>query len=70
MHRTHNFSAGPAALPTEVLQQASEEMLDYQSSGMSVMEMSHRSATLGSLGTGRGILGKQPERGAAHREGG
>ena len=45
MHRTHNFSAGPAALPTKVLQQASEEMLDYQSSGMSVMEMSHRSAT-------------------------
>ena len=45
MHRTHNFSAGPAALPTEVLQQASEEMLDYQGSGMSVMEMSHRSAT-------------------------
>ena len=44
MHRTHNFSAGPAALPTEVLQQAAEEMLDYQSSGMSVMEMSHRSS--------------------------
>ena len=42
MHRTHNFSAGPAALPTEVLQQAAEEMLDYQSSGLSVMEMSHR----------------------------
>ena len=30
MHRTHNFSAGPAALPTEVLQQAAEEMLDYR----------------------------------------
>ena len=44
MHRTHNFSAGPAALPTEVLQQAAEEMLDYQGSGMSVMEMSHRSS--------------------------
>ena len=45
MARTHNFSAGPAALPTEVLAQASAEMLDYQGSGMSVMEMSHRSKT-------------------------
>ena len=45
MARTHNFSAGPAALPTEVLAQASEEMLDYEGSGMSVMEMSHRSKT-------------------------
>ena len=44
MHRAYNFSAGPAALPTTVLQQAAEEMLDYQGSGMSVMEMSHRSA--------------------------
>ena len=43
VHRTHNFSAGPA-VATEVLQQAAEEMLDYQSSGMSVMEMSHRSS--------------------------
>ena len=45
MARTHNFSAGPAALPTDVLAQASEEMLDYEGSGMSVMEMSHRSKT-------------------------
>jgi phosphoserine aminotransferase len=42
MPRVHNFSAGPAMLPLEVLQQASEEMLDWQGSGMSVMEMSHR----------------------------
>lgn len=42
MARVFNFSAGPAALPEEVLQQASEEMLDWQGSGMSVMEMSHR----------------------------
>jgi phosphoserine aminotransferase len=42
MPRVHNFSAGPAMLPQEVLQQASEEMLDWQGSGMSVMEMSHR----------------------------
>jgi phosphoserine aminotransferase len=40
--RTHNFSAGPAALPTEVLEQAQREMLDYKGTGMSVMEMSHR----------------------------
>lgn len=37
-----NFSAGPSKLPTEVLQQAAAEMLDWQGSGMSVMEMSHR----------------------------
>ena len=42
MARVYNFSAGPAALPEEVLKQASEEMLDWQGSGMSVMEMSHR----------------------------
>jgi phosphoserine aminotransferase len=42
MPRVHNFSAGPAMLPQEVLQQAAQEMLDWQGSGMSVMEMSHR----------------------------
>jgi phosphoserine aminotransferase len=40
--RVYNFSAGPAVLPEEVLQRAREEMLDWQGSGMSVMEMSHR----------------------------
>ncbi len=40
--RAFNFSAGPSALPVEVLQQAAEEMLDWQGSGMGVMEMSHR----------------------------
>ncbi len=44
MTRAHNFAAGPAALPTEVLEQAQAEMLDFRGSGMSVMEMSHRSA--------------------------
>lgn len=44
MARVYNFSAGPAMLPEEVLKQASEEMLDYHGCGMSVMEMSHRSA--------------------------
>lgn len=42
MPRVFNFSAGPAMLPEEVLLQASQEMLDWQGSGMSVMEMSHR----------------------------
>ena len=42
MTRLHNFSAGPAMLPQEVLQQAADEMLDWHGSGMSVMEMSHR----------------------------
>ena len=45
MARVYNFSAGPAVLPEEVLQEAAEEMLDYQGCGMSVMEMSHRSQT-------------------------
>ena len=44
MSRVYNFSAGPAMLPVEVLQQAAAEMLDYNGSGQSVMEMSHRSA--------------------------
>ena len=43
MSRVFNFSAGPAVLPEEVLREAADEMLDYKGSGMSVMEMSHRS---------------------------
>ena len=43
MARVYNFSAGPAVLPEEVLIEAAAEMLDYQGTGMSVMEMSHRS---------------------------
>ena len=43
MKRIYNFSAGPAVLPEDVLRQAADEMLDYKGSGMSVMEMSHRS---------------------------
>lgn len=39
----YNFSAGPAVLPKPVLEKAQAEMLDYRSSGMSVLEMSHRS---------------------------
>ena len=43
MSRVYNFSAGPAVLPEEVLNEAAAEMLDYIGTGMSVMEMSHRS---------------------------
>ena len=43
MGRVYNFSAGPAVLPEEVLKEAADEMLDYKGTGMSVMEMSHRS---------------------------
>jgi len=45
MPRVFNFSAGPAALPEEVLRQAAAEMLDYAGTGMGVMEMSHRGKT-------------------------
>jgi len=43
MSRVYNFSAGPAVLPESVLKQAADEMFEYRNSGMSVMEMSHRS---------------------------
>ena len=43
MERVYNFSAGPAVLPVEVLEEAAAEMLNYKGTGMSVMEMSHRS---------------------------
>ena len=45
MKRVYNFSAGPAVLPEEVLKEVQDEMFDYQGSGMSVMEMSHRTKT-------------------------
>ena len=44
MSRVYNFSAGPSMLPVEVLERAQKEMVEYGTSGMSVMEMSHRSA--------------------------
>ncbi|MGN0696803.1 MAG: 3-phosphoserine/phosphohydroxythreonine transaminase, partial [Oscillospiraceae bacterium] len=49
MARVYNFSAGPAVLPEEVLKEAAEEMLDYKGTGMSVMEMSHRSKAFQSI---------------------
>ncbi|MDH4555157.1 3-phosphoserine/phosphohydroxythreonine transaminase [Pseudomonas sp. BN417] len=50
MARSHNFSAGPTALPLEVLQQAHEEFFDFAGTGMSVMEISHRSEVFMELG--------------------
>lgn len=44
MNRVHNFSAGPAVLPVEVLKKAQAELTEYQNKGRSIMEMSHRSA--------------------------
>ncbi len=44
LHRVHNFNAGPATLPLSVLEQVQAELLDYHGTGMSLMEMSHRSA--------------------------
>jgi phosphoserine aminotransferase len=52
MPRVHNFGAGPAMLPEPVLQQAAAEMLDWHGSGMSVMEMSHRSPEYESINAG------------------
>lgn len=49
MSRVYNFSAGPATLPEEVLAEAAQEMLDYKGTGMSVMEMSHRSKAFQSI---------------------
>lgn len=49
MERVFNFSAGPATLPVEVLEQASKDMLNYNGCGMSVMEMSHRSSEYGAI---------------------
>ena len=43
MARVYNFSAGPSMLPESVLAKAAAEVMDYQGSGQSVMEMSHRS---------------------------
>jgi hypothetical protein len=57
MSRVFNFSAGPAVLPVEVLEQAAAEMKDWKDSGMSVMEMSHRGKEFISIAESR----KRPE---------
>lgn len=51
MKRVHNFSAGPAALPLEVLKKAQSELIDYRGKGRSIMEMSHRSAEYSEIDT-------------------
>ena len=52
MSRVYNFSAGPSMLPESVLKKAAEEMLEYESTGQSVMEMSHRSKAYEAIITG------------------
>lgn len=49
MNRVYNFAAGPSMMPEEALQTAAREMLDYRGTGMSVMEMSHRSAAFADI---------------------
>lgn len=49
MDRVYNFSAGPAVMPVTVLQKIQKELLSYQDSGMSVMELSHRSSLFQSI---------------------
>ena len=49
MDRAHNFNAGPSAMPLEVLKEAQAEFLDFQNTGMSVIEISHRSAEYSAL---------------------
>lgn len=66
MNRAHNFSAGPAVLPVEVLQETSQAVLEYNNLGMSIMEMSHRSAEYDAVFVeaqkdGLEILGLSPE---------
>ena len=57
MNRVYNFSAGPSMLPEAVLRRAADEMLDYQGSGQSVMEMSHRSKVYeGIIGSAESLL--------------
>ena len=55
MARVYNFSAGPSMLPESVLKKAAAEMLDYEGSGQSVMEMSHRSKIYGTIIEGADI---------------
>ena len=49
INRPYNFSAGPAAMPEDVLTEAAAEMLDWHGSGMGVMEMSHRGKEFGQI---------------------
>ena len=48
-NRAHNFSAGPCILPLDVLKEAQQEFVDYQATGMSLLEMSHRGKHFGKV---------------------
>jgi phosphoserine aminotransferase len=56
VHRIHNFNPGPCALPLPVLEKAAAEMFDYKGTGMSVMEISHRSAEFDEIMNEAGVL--------------
>ncbi|UCE28137.1 MAG: 3-phosphoserine/phosphohydroxythreonine transaminase [Candidatus Coatesbacteria bacterium] len=58
VHRIHNFNPGPCALPLPVLEKAAAEMFDYKGTGMSVMEVSHRSAEFDEIINDAGLLMK------------
>ena len=49
MHRVYNFAAGPGVLPVPVLQEVAENLVNYKGQGMSVLEMSHRGATISAI---------------------
>src|SRR5690606_40874279 len=57
--RAYNFCAGPAALPTAVLEKAQAEMLDWHGKGLSIMEMSHRSADYVAMRSEERRVGKE-----------
>jgi phosphoserine aminotransferase len=59
MKRVHNFNAGPAALPLDVLKEIQEDLISYKGEGLSVMEMSHRSATFDGIIKDAGKLTKE-----------
>jgi phosphoserine aminotransferase len=56
VNRAHNFNAGPSAMPIDVLQKAQSELLDYQGTGMSLLEMSHRGKEYEAVHNGAGAL--------------
>jgi phosphoserine aminotransferase len=73
--RVHNFAAGPAVLPLPVLEQVRSELLDYRGTGMSVMEMSHRSAAFEDIigraeADLRSLLGLSPDYAVLFLQGG
>ena len=66
MDRVYNFSAGPSMLPVSVLEKAASEMLNYEGTGQSVMEMSHRSKEYAPIIEGAEAAISQKRRQAQH----